>query len=156
MLKQVLVLLLLVTAVFAEKAYFLAKTHGYGSEEFVIELIKDDTIKHARDLLSGETDDEPHFMGRIKKRPAPYNPRFSYHIDPETIMFFNHAIEVCDASFTYVEDHLDEAGGAFLPGGFFCPWTSQLVKEINREDFYGYQRSFRTGGRYWSNERNCS
>ncbi|MEH2433373.1 MAG: hypothetical protein V7K25_03825 [Nostoc sp.] len=41
------------------------------------------------------------------------------------------AIEVCDATTNYVNDHLDEVGGAFLPGLFWCPWSSQLVKEIS-------------------------
>ncbi|MEV6153513.1 hypothetical protein AB0L53_24515 [Nonomuraea sp. NPDC052129] len=26
--------------------------------------------------------------------------------------------------------HPDEACGAFLPGCFFCPWTSRLVREV--------------------------
>ncbi|WP_420845269.1 BP74-related protein [Nocardia arizonensis] len=31
---------------------------------------------------------------------------------------------------TYTEDHLDEACGAFLPGCFWCPWSSRLTREI--------------------------
>ncbi|WP_442948058.1 BP74-related protein [Nostoc sp.] len=50
---------------------------------------------------------------------------------PSTISFFPMAIEVCDATTNYVNDHLDEVGGAFLPGLFWCPWSSQLVKEIS-------------------------
>ncbi|KAG2195904.1 hypothetical protein INT47_002947 [Mucor saturninus] len=69
-------------------------------------------------------------MGRIRKQTASYNPKYSYYIDPTTVSFFNHAIEVCDASLTYLEDNLDEACGAFLPGCFFCPWTSQITREI--------------------------
>ncbi|CAO3627968.1 unnamed protein product [Mucor hiemalis] len=156
MLKQVLFLFFLVAAVFAEEAYFVIKTHGYNSDSFVIKLTDDQKIKHARDLLSGETEEEPHIMGRIKKTTKPYNPRFSFHYDPETITFFNHAIEVCDASFGYTEEHLDEACGAFLPGCFLCPWTSTLVREVTDKQASGYQRSFRAGGRYWSDEQNCS
>jgi hypothetical protein len=69
-------------------------------------------------------------MGRFRKSTADYNPRFSYHLDPETISFFSYAIEVCDANMQYVDDHLDEAGGAFLPGAYWCPWDSRLVREI--------------------------
>ncbi|MFF1923554.1 calmodulin-binding protein [Streptomyces sp. NPDC058221] len=97
---------------------------------FVVKLVKEQDIKHARDLVSGATDDEPHVVGRIQKRTAPYNPRWSYHFDPETVSFFNYAIEVCDAGLPYVEDHLDEAGGPFLPGLVYCPWTSKLVREV--------------------------
>ncbi|WP_425580386.1 BP74-related protein [Streptosporangium amethystogenes] len=55
---------------------------------------------------------------------------WSYHFDPATLGFFDVAIEVCDATMTYVEDHLDEAGGAFLPGNLWCPWSSKPVREV--------------------------
>ena len=32
--------------------------------------------------------------------------------------------------FVIVEDHLDEACGAFLPGCHWCPWSSRLVDEV--------------------------
>ncbi|WP_225097815.1 calmodulin-binding protein [Streptomyces sp. CoH27] len=111
-----------------ERAYFVVE--GAPKERFTIELTDPAQIQHARELLSGETRDEPHVLGRIVKRPAPYNPPWSYHLNPDTIRFFDVAIEVCDASPQYVEDHLDEAGGAFLPGLVWCPWTSRLVREV--------------------------
>lgn len=97
---------------------------------FIVKLIKEREINHARDLVSGATEDEPHLVGRILKRSAAYNPQWSFHYDPETVGFFNYAFEVCDATVPYVEDHLDEAGGPFLPGLVFCPWTSKLVREV--------------------------
>ncbi|POM24896.1 hypothetical protein BTM25_35340 [Actinomadura rubteroloni] len=99
-------------------------------ETGVVKLTDPGQIAHARALLAGETSDQPHIYGRLVKRSAPYNPRWSFHYDPATVQFFNAAIEVCDATMPYVEDHLDEAGGAFLPGGLWCPWTSRLVKEV--------------------------
>ncbi|MFI6512340.1 calmodulin-binding protein [Streptosporangium sp. NPDC050855] len=96
----------------------------------VLQLTDPTEIQHARDLISGATTERPHVLGRIVKRPAPYNPGWSYHYDPATIDFFDVAIEVCDATMPYVEDHLDEAGGAFLPGLLWCPWTSRLVREV--------------------------
>ncbi|MFI2259896.1 calmodulin-binding protein [Streptomyces tubercidicus] len=98
--------------------------------EFVIKLTDPRKIQHARDLLSGATSSEPHVIGRIDKRPAPYNWRWSFHLRPETIDFFDFAVEVCDATTPYVEDHLDEAGGPFLPGLIWCPWSSKLVREV--------------------------
>jgi hypothetical protein len=97
---------------------------------FVIKLVSPEQIEHARELVSGETTDMPHVVGRIIKRTVPYNPRWSFHLQPESIRFFSVAIEVCDATIPYVEDHLDEAGGAFLPGLIWCPWTSRLVREV--------------------------
>ncbi|KAI7884484.1 uncharacterized protein EV154DRAFT_554901 [Mucor mucedo] len=129
MYKQILVLFFLVAAVAAETAYFAFKTHGT-TDEFVFKLTDDKRIKHARDLLSGATDDEPYVMGRIRKQTASYNPKYSFHLDPEAITFFNMAIEVCDATLPYLEEHLDEACGAFLPGCFYCPWTSKLTREV--------------------------
>ncbi|MEV7403763.1 calmodulin-binding protein [Streptomyces sp. NPDC091267] len=98
--------------------------------KFVVKLVEEREINHARDLVSGATDDEPHLVGRIKKYRADFNPAWNFHYDPATVSFFNVAIEVCDATVPYVEDHLDEAGGPFLPGGWFCPWTSSLVREV--------------------------
>lgn len=99
-------------------------------EQFVIKLTNSKEIEHARALISGETTDEPHVITRIVPRPAPYNPRWSYQADPDQTSFFDQGIEVCDASIPYVEDHLDEVGGPFLPGRIWCDWTSHLVREI--------------------------
>lgn len=63
-------------------------------------------------------------------QPPRQDPRWSSHLRPESISFFDQAIEVCDATIPYVEDHLDEAGGAFLPGNYWCLWTSRLVREL--------------------------
>ncbi|MEU8148106.1 calmodulin-binding protein [Nonomuraea sp. NPDC052129] len=112
----------------ADSAYFVMT--DVTRAEFVVKLTDPGKIQHARDLLSGATASEPHVIGRIDKRPAPYNWRWSYHLRPETVDFFDFAIEVCDATIPYVEDHLDEAGGPFLPGLVWCPWSSQLVREI--------------------------
>jgi hypothetical protein len=112
----------------APAAYFVMT--DITREEFVIQLTDPGKIQHARDLLSGTTADRPHVLGRIIKRPVAYNPRWSYHLNPDTVDFFDYAIEVCDATIPYVEDHLDEAGGAFLPGLVWCDWSSRLVREI--------------------------
>ncbi|MGO1078911.1 BP74-related protein [Inquilinus sp. CA228] len=98
--------------------------------EFIIELNDDQKIQHARNILSGEETQSVHVHGRIIKRMAPYNPRFNFYLDPNTIDFFQMAIEVCDANMMYVEDHLDEACGAFLPGCHWCPWDSRLTREV--------------------------
>lgn len=102
-------------------------------KEFIFELTNDALIAHARTVLSGEEGSKTHVGGRIVKKGAPYNPDFSYHLDPATISFFevdSNTRETCDASPHYVEDHLDEAGGAFLPGGYWGPWESRLTREV--------------------------
>jgi hypothetical protein len=112
----------------ADPAYF--EFTDVSQERAIVRLDDPARIQHARDLLSGATEDRPHLVGRIVKRTAPYNPRWSFHYDPETVDFFDYAVEVCDATLPYVEDHLDEAGGAFLPGLYWCPWTSRLTREV--------------------------
>ncbi|OII66912.1 MULTISPECIES: calmodulin-binding protein [unclassified Streptomyces] len=97
-------------------------------QRFVIKLTDPARIGEARALLSSGED--KHVMGRIVKRRAPYNARWSYHLAPDTINFFHYAVEVCDATIPYVEEHVAEVGGAFLPGGHWCPWTSRLVREV--------------------------
>jgi hypothetical protein len=101
-----------------------------GGREFIFEVTDPGKIEHARRIISGEETSRVHVHGRIMKRQAPYNPSWSYYLDPNTIDFFDMAIEVCDADMNYVEDHLDEACGAFLPGCHWCPWSSKVVREI--------------------------
>ncbi|GAB7050924.1 BP74-related protein [Catenuloplanes indicus] len=113
----------------AEAAYFGVRTHG-SYHDLVLKLTDPEKIAKARAILSGEEKNTTHLLGRIKKTPADYNPHYSFHVDPDTVSFFEVAIEVCDATLPYVEDHLDEVGGAFLPGAYFCPWSSQLTGEI--------------------------
>jgi len=113
----------------ATPARFVLETPP-ASDQFVIELTDESKIQEARNILKGTEKDKTHVLGRIVKRPAPYNSKWSYQLDPASISFFSYAIEVCDAPIGYVENHLDEAGGAFLPGLYWCPWNSRLVKEI--------------------------
>jgi len=97
---------------------------------FVIALTDPIKIEQARRAIA-DPENNPHsVMGLIVKEPRDYNPLWSYHLDPSTIEFFDNAIEVCDAAPRYVEEHLAEACGEFLPGCRWCPWSSQVVAEI--------------------------
>ncbi|MET9427493.1 MULTISPECIES: calmodulin-binding protein [unclassified Streptomyces] len=113
----------------AETAYF-EFDYPPMRERFVFQLTDAAKIQEARDILSGKEKEKIHVMGRVIKRSVPYNPGWSFHLDPGSVQFFEVAIEVCDSSIQYVEDHLDEAGGAFLPGGWWCPWGSRLLREV--------------------------
>ncbi|HEX4950154.1 MAG TPA: hypothetical protein VFZ34_26040, partial [Blastocatellia bacterium] len=117
------------TAAAQSEAYFVFDGPPR-TNQFVIKLTDPAKIQKARDILSGKETQARHVSGKIIKQPAPYNPPWSFHLDPATIEFFGLATEVCDGSIAYVESHLDEAGGAFLPGNIWCPWSSRLIKEI--------------------------
>jgi hypothetical protein len=104
-------------------------TDAHEKARFVIELRNPELIKHARRVLSGEETELVHVRGTIIKERAPYNPEWSYHLDPATIEFFSNAIEVCDASICFVEENLGDVGGSTLPGSHWCPWSSRLLGE---------------------------
>lgn len=105
-------------------------TDAVGTDTFVIELSDPALIGHARRILSGEETLRVHIQGTIIQAPAPYNPDWSYHLDPATIGFFEQQIEVCDASISYVEKNLCNIGGPTLPKRHWCPWSSILTGEI--------------------------
>lgn len=97
---------------------------------FVFKLEDAARIDEARSILAGNGGNKRSVQGIIVKSRAPYNPQWSYHLDPPTISFFEMAIELCDANITYVEEHLDEVGGSTLPRGHWCPWSSRLTAEV--------------------------
>jgi hypothetical protein len=110
-------------------AYFLFDSPP-APETCVFRLTDSEKIQQARDILDGKEKNQIHVTGIIVKARAPYNPDWSFHYDSESIEFFEFSIEVCDAAIKYVEEHLEEVGGAFLPDNRWCPWGSRLLKEI--------------------------
>ncbi|NTJ68319.1 calmodulin [Agrobacterium rhizogenes] len=109
--------------------YFEFETSPYDAK-FVFELTDETKIAHVLKILSGEEKDKVHVIGRIKVGRKSYNPNLDFYMDPDSIDFFEVSIEVCDATTNYVNDHLDEAGGAFLPGYVWCPWSSKVTREV--------------------------
>ena len=111
-------------------AYFEIGFPTLAEGRFVIALNDTAKIEQARKAVT-DPEQNPHsVMGIIVKSAAAYNPPWSYHLDPATIEFFELAIEVCDAAPQFVEDHLAEACGAFLPDCRWCPWSSKVLAEI--------------------------
>lgn len=102
-------------------------------ETFVIRLADAEKIAQARAILDGSQPSK-YIMGQIIKAPAPYNPSWSYYLASDSIQFIDAAIEVCQAPILYVEQHLDEVCGAFLPGCTWCPLNSRLIEEVQPKD----------------------
>ncbi|HKP22960.1 MAG TPA: hypothetical protein VJV39_03800 [Dongiaceae bacterium] len=112
----------------SETAYF--KVAGAtAADTFVIALTDPAGIAEARALASGQ-EPSKHVTGLIVAEAVPYNAPWSFHLDPASISFFEMSIEVCDAATSYVEAHLAEVGGAFLPGRRWCPWSSRVIEEV--------------------------
>jgi hypothetical protein len=101
-----------------------------GTNTFVFQLTDPAKIQQARNMLSGVDTDDVGVMGTVVKTPAPYNQPWNYQLDPNSVRFFGMAMEACDSSISYVNDHLDEVGGALLPGSTWCPWHSKLTREV--------------------------
>lgn len=114
----------------AETAYFEV---GFPPEDltFTIMLTGTARIQEARDIVNGVQKLKVRVMGSIIKTPAFYNPHWSYHLDPASIEFFEVAVEVCDAHPQYVEEHLEEVCGSFLPHCVWCPCSSVVTGEVH-------------------------
>jgi hypothetical protein len=101
------------------------------ADTFVIALTDPATIAEARALASGQ-EPSKHVTGLVVAESVPYNAPWSFHLDSASISFAEMSIEVCDAATSYVEEHLGEVGGAFLPGRRWCPWSSRVVAEVKQ------------------------
>ncbi|MFJ9516906.1 calmodulin-binding protein [Kitasatospora sp. NPDC101801] len=101
-----------------------------GTDTFVFKLTDSAKIQQARNILSGVETETVGVMGKVVKTPAFYNTPWKYQLAPNSVSFFGMAVEVCDASISYVNNHLSEVGGALLPGSTWCPWQSKLTREI--------------------------
>ena len=102
------------------------------ADTFVIALTDPAIIAEARAIASGEEQSKVHVTGLVVTGALPYNAPWSFHLHPASISFFEMSIEVCDAATSYVEEHLAEVGGAFLPGRRWCPWSSRVVEEVKQ------------------------
>lgn len=105
-----------------QEAFFVFKGDDSHPETFVIKLTDPQRIQQARDIIASGT--RKMVAGTIIKQPVYYNSPWSYHLDPKTIGFIDFGVEVCDATIRYLEDNRDIA----FPD--WCPWGSQLLKEI--------------------------
>ncbi|TGQ43708.1 MULTISPECIES: S1/P1 nuclease [unclassified Mesorhizobium] len=115
-------------------AYFTFEQRGPDkspSNSFAFKLIDQRTVAMARKIL--KTGMDRHVQGTIVVKKVPYNPAWSYSLIPESIGFFEQAIEVCDANMAQVEQHVDEIGGSYLPKAHWCPWSSKLTAEITNK-----------------------
>lgn len=98
------------------------------NETFVIRLTDPAAVSHARGLLAGTETGDARIGGTVVKDDVPYNIGWSYHL--QDAFFFEISAEVGDSTMRYIEEHLAEVGGEFLPGSIWTGWTSALVEEL--------------------------
>jgi len=94
-------------------AYFAIQTQPH-ERQFVVGMTDPATIAEARALIRRH---ESKIVNGIIVNPA-------------TVRLADFTIEVCDATATYVQEHLSEVGGHFLPGNRWCPWHTRLLREV--------------------------
>ncbi len=108
---------------------FFSFTDASG-ETFVFRLTEAEQVSQARAILDGTVTDAVHVAGTVVKTPIAANIGWSFHIDPASVFFFEFSIEVSDSTMRLIENDLDAVGGAFLPGGVWTGWSSELVAEL--------------------------
>lgn len=109
-----------------EAAYF--EVRDVNGDTFVIALIDPHKITEARHIIA--TGSGEHVSGYVVPRKASYNPAWDFELNPDSIEFFKYSTEVCDATIAMVNDNIPTVGTDFLPGNQWCPWTSELVREV--------------------------
>ncbi|MES2504578.1 MAG: calmodulin [Myxococcota bacterium] len=111
------------------QAYFEVGFKG-SPDKFVIKLVKEDQIAHARMILRKEPTAKTHILGTIVKSRAIYNARWGFYLEPTSIGFFENITAICDASPQYIENNLVSIGSDILPKSLWCPLSSQLSREV--------------------------
>jgi hypothetical protein len=115
------------------KGYFLITSSGRSATKFVVEITKGRSIRKARTIIAGTyTGQDRALSGEIVEGPTAYNPMWQFSLDAPTVRFFSLAMEVCDATPGYVENHLAEWMQSPLLKRW-CPWTSVLEREVTGE-----------------------
>jgi hypothetical protein len=98
--------------------------------EFVFAIDDSKKADEARRIIADPKSTKRQVSGTIVPSQVWYNAEWSYHLDPSTVGFFELAMEVCDANVQWVEENLGDIGGSALPGLFWCPWSSRLIREV--------------------------
>lgn len=155
MLKQVLVLLLLVTSIAAETAYFEFVSPGRRYKPFIVQLNDDEHIQHARALVSGATKERPTIHGVLKMEKASYNPNYGFYINPITVFFSEPDETYCFCDFTpgFIQKNYDDAcTREFLYQCTFCSSRMTLNREVSAYYADNHQTSFSAGGGFLDQE----
>jgi hypothetical protein len=91
-----------------------------GRETFVLRSTHAETIAQLRDVVAGRRTGFP--IGPLRRGDGGFNAPWSWHLDPEETRLTDVAIEVCDGTPSYVEQHV-----ADFPS--YCPWGARVTAE---------------------------
>jgi hypothetical protein len=99
------------------------------AQHFIARITDPVSIATARAELN-KTEEFKIISGIINASAVEWNPGWSFHILPDTVIFGDVFTEVCDANVEFVEENLEDVGGAFLPNNQWCPWNSRVLEEL--------------------------
>ena len=91
-----------------------------GAETFVVRSTHAETIVQMREALAGRRTGFP--AGPLRTGNGGFNAPWSWHLDPAETRMVEAAIEICDGTPSYVEQHQAE-----FP--HYCPWGARVVAE---------------------------
>ncbi len=100
-------------------------------ESFAFRLTDADRIAEARNILTNPDFAATHVGGEVVSAPQRGNIGWAFHLAPDSVFFFELSTEVGDATMRYIAQHLDEVGGAFLPGSVWTGWSTRLTAELH-------------------------
>jgi hypothetical protein len=98
-------------------------------ERFRVWVTNPQTIQQIFDLRDG-TSQATIPNGRLLRGPGRrrHNAPWHWHLDPQEIEMAENAIELCDATPSFVESNRNE----FIEQvGRYCPWSAQLVNVVD-------------------------
>ncbi len=99
-----------------------------GGEAFVLRTADPQTWHVADSLLALPLSERNMLViGPIEKGDEGYNRPWSWHFKTNEWIFAENAIELCDGTPSYVEEHLDEWLSSV---GSYCPWSSRIEREF--------------------------
>lgn len=90
-----------------------------GEEEFKVELVTQELVDHALQLLGG-ADVASIPIGVVVRDDPGVNEPWSWHLDPATVEFADATIEVCDGLPSFVED-------GTVTSDSYCPWSATVI-----------------------------
>ncbi|MFI7602482.1 hypothetical protein [Actinoplanes sp. NPDC049681] len=88
-------------------------------EVFRVQLVERQDIEAAFDVLRGRSN--AHINGKIVRTPSPYNPGYTWHLDPDDVAFAAISIELCDGRPSFLSED-------WWGSERFCPWHGKVVK----------------------------
>jgi len=100
------------------------------SQHFIVRIYEADAISQARAEVEKTEGPWKIISGVVEKEAVEWNPGWSFHILPETVIFGEIFIGTCSFSIAFLEENLEDVGGSVLPDLRWCPWSSRVLEEL--------------------------